>query len=106
PACIFGQDAQLRYQWICGRLFGRPVSECLGKDDSELLSPQSAEALAAVKREVLSTGRPVRRTLPLEVDRREIIRDFYLKPLRHASGELTGLNGVTMQTRGKGTTDD
>lgn len=90
---IFEQDSDLVYTWGYGRplLSDEPV---LGKRDSDLLAPPDAEALTALKKQVLATGRGLRRELQIETPRGPRSLDVILEPLRGEDGKVTGLLGA------------
>ncbi|QUD86937.1 HWE histidine kinase domain-containing protein [Phenylobacterium montanum] len=67
---VFEQDADLRYTWMHNPR--PPLGEAaLGQTDSEALEPGAAEALAPIKRQVLSSGERLRTEVALPVGGRE-----------------------------------
>jgi two-component system, chemotaxis family, CheB/CheR fusion protein len=93
PTGIFGQDAQLRYDWAFGNILGRPAEQLLGKTDSDAFG-ELGQALVAAKREVIASGQALRRRIPLAIERAGGEYDVYLQPVRSAAGQMSGLCGV------------
>jgi two-component system, chemotaxis family, CheB/CheR fusion protein len=94
PTALFGQDAQLRYDWTFCRLFGRDPREIIGKCDADLLSPQEADELVAIKKHVLASGQSVRKRLRLVVQGTSRWYDVLIEPRRDAGGATVGVCGV------------
>ena len=59
---IYNQDRALRYTWIYNPLLGFTPEGIIGKTDAELLLPEDAAPLEALKRRVLETGVGTRET--------------------------------------------
>jgi PAS domain S-box-containing protein len=58
---VFVKDLDGRYLMVnsaCARILGRPKEEIIGKDDAQLLPPETAGRLAEVDRRVMDTGEP------------------------------------------------
>ncbi|SDU32477.1 sensor histidine kinase [Stappia sp. ES.058] len=53
---IFTQDADLRYTWIHNPRFGLDPSSIVGKTDAEAFSPEAAEDMVPMKRQVMESG--------------------------------------------------
>jgi PAS domain S-box-containing protein len=60
PITVFEQDASFRYTWVYNPALGLGVDELTGKTEMELLSPESAAKLQAVKSRALTTAKPQR----------------------------------------------
>lgn len=56
PITVFNQDLDLRYRWIYNPVGGHQVAEIIGKQDTDILSPEDAAMTEKIKREVLRTG--------------------------------------------------
>lgn len=93
---VFTQDAALRYDFVSKPLFGRAVQEIQGRDDEDLLGAEVARELAALKREVLETGRAVNAELHVADGDGGHWYDFHLEALRDSSGALAGLIGTAL----------
>lgn len=93
PVTVFGQDADLRYSWICPPRPSVDSNAIIGLTDGELLEPASAEALIAVKRAVLATGEPRRQMVrALPIARNGLgVYDVYVEPVTDRDGVVTGL---------------
>ena len=58
---VFVKDLDGRYLMVnssCTRILGRPKETIIGKDDAQLLPPETAGRLAEVDRRVMDTGEP------------------------------------------------
>jgi PAS domain S-box-containing protein len=58
---VFVKDLDGRYLMVnsaCARILGRPKEEIIGKDDAQLLPPETAGRLAEADRRVMHTGEP------------------------------------------------
>lgn len=53
---VYTQDRDLRYTSISHPMLGRSVADILGHTDEEILPAESGAAIAALKREALTTG--------------------------------------------------
>ena len=54
---VYTQDRNLRYTSVSDTMLGRSVDEILGCSDEEILPPDSAAAIVALKREALDERR-------------------------------------------------
>ena len=88
---VYTQDRELRYTSISNSMLGRSVEDILGCTDTEILPPDGAAAIMAVKREVLSTGEAKRAEIPLEDSRGIRWHDLHVEPLRNDANEIIGL---------------
>ena len=95
PAGIFGQDAELGYQWAVGNVAGMRVDQVVGRRDEDLFA-EAAAPLTALKREVIENGQAMRRRIRLR--RPEGLRDYdiYVSPVPGADGKSRGVSGVIM----------
>jgi PAS domain S-box-containing protein len=59
PITVFHQDIDLRYTWVYNPIPGFRVEDMLGKRDDELLPPQEAAPLMAVKQQSLASRQRV-----------------------------------------------
>ena len=92
---FFEQDRDLRYTWLHNSQFGIPAESILHKFDSDVLAPNSATALVAMKRQVLETGTRVRRELEVEVPGGgSKYMDFSVEPRRDVGGRIVGVIGT------------
>src|SRR4028119_1360008 len=61
PDAVFVKNLDGRYLMVnsaCARILGRPKEEIIGKDDAQLLPPETAGRLAEADRQVMDTGEP------------------------------------------------
>lgn len=93
---VFTQDAQLRYTSISKSLFGLAVDAIHGRTDSELLPQGQADAIAALKHEVLKQGQPRNAELRIETGGKARWYDFHIEPMRDVAGRLIGLTGAAI----------
>lgn len=96
PILAFAQDAGLRYTWAFSPRYGDLAQSYVGKRDDELLPPEVAAQLTALKREVLATGRGLRREMPVPGLQGAADHDLVIEPQRDADGNVIGLIGAAM----------
>ncbi|MEA2755999.1 MAG: hypothetical protein QOJ54_2288, partial [Aliidongia sp.] len=89
---LAGQDADLRYQWVCGApLFDRPTEAIESRTDDELLAPAAAEVLTRTKRQVLVDGVPSGLILHLPEPAPERWVAAQIQPISDNAGRTTGI---------------
>ncbi len=91
PIVVFNQDTELRYTWIYNPALGFDASQVVGKFDSDLFLPEDAQKLAAIKREVLSTGAGKREEVVIGYNEDIKCYDLSVDPLQNADGEIVGV---------------
>ncbi len=97
PVLVFHQDLELRYTWLNRSPTEEPPEALLGKRDDELFSrPEDAAPVMALKREVLATGKGLRRELEVLLPDGLRVYDMIYEPLRDDAGELVGITGVVV----------
>ena len=95
---VFVKDLKGRYLMINSAgaaLIGRSVEEVLGKDDSELLSPDTGPAVMELDRRVVASG--ITQTYEERAAGTGGVSRLYLAtkgPYRDAHGEIAGLLGI------------
>ncbi|KAB2902120.1 MAG: PAS domain-containing protein [Kofleriaceae bacterium] len=94
PTAAFGQDADLRYEWLYGLLFGVAAERALTRTDAELFPPVLATSLDALKQRAVTGTSPVRETITLPVEGGPRQFAVYVEANRNAAGVLQGLTGV------------
>jgi PAS domain S-box-containing protein len=95
PFVVWNQDRELRYTWLYDAGAGATLDEARGKTDYELQERRDdAEAMTAVKRQVLETGRGMR--FEACTHRQSVPRyhDTVVEPLRDADGNVVGITGA------------
>lgn len=82
PTVVFNQDRELRYTWVYNAQPKSLAGKMIGKSDAELLAPEDAERLSAIKRRVLTTGVGTREETFLTVNGDVRYYDLTVEPLR------------------------
>jgi PAS domain S-box-containing protein len=88
---VYTQDRDLRYTSVSNSMLGRSVEDILGRTDAELLPPDGAAAMIAMKRGVLESGEAKRVEIPVEEVPGARWHDLHIEPLRNEAGEVVGL---------------
>ncbi len=92
PTVVFEQDLDLRYTWIHNARLGHSAESVLGKTDAALMDEASASATEALKRQVISTGTPLRREVAVAAPGRPTqYYDLSVEPRRDRSGLIVGV---------------
>jgi PAS domain S-box-containing protein len=94
---IFVKDIQGRYITInsmAARLLGRPVEGIIGKDDTELLPPESAHQIQENDRLILSTGQPQSREEIVTINHNQRIFLSTKGVYRDLQGDVAGIVGI------------
>ena len=91
PITVYMTDAELRYTWMYNVHPSYRVEDLLGKRDDEVASPADIAELMALKREVLSTGKGIRREVRVAVRGEVRYYDLTAEPTRDANGAVSGL---------------
>lgn len=91
---VFTHDADLRYTWIYNPVWNIAPQEFLGKTDAEILSPEDAETVMSIKRDVLQSGIGRREEVHLSLNNEDYWYDVKIEPLRATSGTVIGLTCV------------
>lgn len=94
---VFTMDRDLRFTWVYHGWSGPTPVDMIGKTDRELLPPEYAGPIMALKRRVLESGDPETAELPAQ-DHEGRQRWFRLaiEPTRDATGKTTGLMGTAL----------
>ena len=93
---LFSQDAGLRYRWLVNRPESWGGEDARGKTDLHVLPAGAAATAMAVKREVLSSGRPHWAELAVEGERTRQHFELYVEAERNDSGAVDGVIGVAL----------
>ncbi|HZW03170.1 MAG TPA: PAS domain S-box protein, partial [Anaerolineaceae bacterium] len=88
---LFFQDPDLRYTWIFNPANPLEESEVIGKTDDELLPPEEAERLKAIKRKVLETGTGAKEALQLSPGGITRWYEAVYEPARDTEGAIVGI---------------
>jgi PAS domain S-box-containing protein len=97
PVMVFTQDAELRYTWAHSSIPDGPdAAVILGKTDADLLPPDEAATLLALKRRVLDLGERVEGEATLTFGPRTYDISFVVAPLHDSKGTIAGLIGASV----------
>ncbi len=88
---IFEQDRNLRYTWIHNPPMGYEAYRLLGRDDVEIMGPKLGAPIAALKRQVLTTGRALQVEVTVPLGGRTQEYDLHIEPLRNSTGAVVGI---------------
>lgn len=93
---VFTQDRDLRYTSLSKPLFGRDTADILGRNDAEILPPDKAAEMVALKHEMLLKDQPM--DIEIRVDSGSGIYwyDLHIEPLRDVGGHIIGLTGAAV----------
>jgi PAS domain S-box-containing protein len=92
------KDRSGRYQLVnpsAAEVFGKPVAEILGRDDTAFFPPEIAQTLIETDQRIMTTGNAETLEERLLVNGEEKIFLSTKSPLRDANNEITGLILVT-----------
>jgi PAS domain S-box-containing protein len=88
---VYTQDRDLRYTSISNPMLGRAVEDILGRSDEEILPPESAADIVALKREALASGQAKSMEMALASGAGARWHDLHIEPLRNDAGATVGL---------------
>ncbi|GEM_PF-1862268 len=91
---VFAHDRDLRYTAIHNPTWYSSAQDFLGKTDEELILPESAATLTAMKRQVLETGTSMRKEAALQFDGETRWYDLKIEPQYDPDGSIIGIIGV------------
>jgi PAS domain S-box-containing protein len=91
PVVSFQQDRNLRYTWIHNPHPDFRSEEVLGKTDHDLLPPQDANTLTAIKARVIETGQPDRQEVTTTIAGERFHYELSVEPLRDETGAIVGV---------------
>ncbi len=95
PTAVFHQDADLRYTWYSNPHRPFASRDLLGKTDADVMSPEDAGPITALKREVLATGEARRGEVPVTAGGATTYYDLAVEPVRDGEGRTVGVMGVS-----------
>jgi len=94
---IFSQDTDLRYRWLENPpATWNAGADVRGRTDGDLLPAGAAATAVAVKREVLSTGRPHWAEFAVERNRARQHFELYVEAERDQAGAVSGVIGLAL----------
>jgi PAS domain S-box-containing protein len=88
---VYTQDSELRYTSISNPMLGCSIEDILGRTDEEILPPESAARIVAVKRETLAGGQPKNVEIAIADGPGARWHDLHIEPLRNDAGAIVGL---------------
>jgi PAS domain S-box-containing protein len=88
---VYTQDRDLRYTSISNPMLGRAIEDILGRTDADILPPDSAAAVMAMKREALAGGQAQSMEIALADGPGVRWHDLHIEPLRNDAGAIVGL---------------
>jgi PAS domain S-box-containing protein len=91
PIVVFNQDHELRYTWIYNPHPAFVPDDVIGRTDEELLSPESAATLTAIKSRVLESGVPAREEVRLKIRGANTYHLLTVEPWRDDAGSVVGV---------------
>lgn len=91
---VFTLDRDLRYTWISNSVYGLTPEQLIGRRDEDLLAPDEAAEMTALKRQVLQTGNRIQKELQFK--NKDLSFRFLVtcEPLRDERGAVTGIRGA------------
>lgn len=97
PITVFSQDRDLVYTWVFNASPEFQATQIIGKADRELLSPQDAEKIEALKRKVLQCRDVVHEEVSFMFCNSVHHFDLYLEALFDSEGEVVGVTGAAVE---------
>jgi|WetSurMetagenome_2_1015567.scaffolds.fasta_scaffold60568_2 two-component system, NarL family, sensor histidine kinase UhpB len=94
PDHIIIQDIDLRYTLVINPQLGLSEADMIGRKDHDFLEKKDADALTAIKRRVIKSGKRFRMVIPVNnlKGEREYFEGFYL-PKFDVTGRIDGVMG-------------
>jgi PAS domain S-box-containing protein len=93
---VYTTDTDLRYTWVYNPHPAFKPEDVLGRRDDQLLTPEQAEPLIALKRDALESGVGRREEFAVVVDGQLHVYDLTVEPLRDSDGAVVGLTAAAM----------
>ncbi|GJM39760.1 MAG: hypothetical protein DHS20C20_00420 [Ardenticatenaceae bacterium] len=96
PLTIFNQDRSLRSIWFYIPNPNFDPDNVLGKTDAEILPPDDAANLMAIKRRVLKTGQPAHELVHKTVNNQSFYYELSVEPLHDEHDNIAGVRCITI----------
>lgn len=93
---LFRQDRELRYTWLFDSQQGYLSAQVAGTAEGDWLKGEEAREGEKLKREVLQSGRPLRRVLSRTMGGETRLFEFVVEPLRDEQAEIVGVTGAAI----------
>lgn len=91
PILVYTTNNELRYTWMYNAYPSFDQIQVLGHRDEELLPPEEAVKLTALKRRVIERAQGERHEVQLNIADEPIVYDMTIEPLRDTGGAVSGL---------------
>lgn len=95
PASVATMDRDLRYTWAFNPYGDLAAADLIGHTDIDLYGAQAAP-IRALKQRALTLGTTERDLVGLMIGERWVTFDLCVTPLRHPSGEISGLSCLSI----------
>lgn len=92
---VYEQDADLRYTWVFPHSH-EFHQQLIGRTDTELTGDPQASLLTRLKRQVLTTGKPLREEVRVVLPKSVRYYDLMIEPRRDAKGRIVGVGGAAL----------
>ena len=97
PVTLFEQDLELRYRWVYNMPKEFPAAAIIGRTDAELLAPEAAAPIDALKRRVIASGKAEREeVVAFATGYRPARFDLCVEPRCDPSGAIVGVMCVAV----------
>jgi PAS domain S-box-containing protein len=87
----FSQDRDLRYTWAYSPYGDGAISEMLGRTDEDVLPTTERESVVALKRRVLSSGKPADGEVFYPMPRGRALLSLHVEPTHGPDGRIEGI---------------
>lgn len=96
PIIVSHQDRELRFTWIYNPPAGFTAEAVLGTTDDDLLPPEDATRLTAIKRQVLQSGVGTQQEFRIGLGGDVYFYHLTVEPLRDVDGEVAGITSAAV----------
>lgn len=93
---VFAQDKNLKHTWIFNPLIGFNTEDIIGKDDTEIHEPETAQRLTRLKAKAIQQGKSIQEEVLIKLKGEPYYFDVLIDPIKNEVGEVTGLTGVAI----------
>ena len=94
---VYTTDHDLRYTWVQNPHPAFTPADLLGRRDDELLPPEQAAPLTAIKLDVLNSGVGRRTEFSVDINGERASYDLTVEPLRDGTGKVVGVTVAAME---------
>lgn len=88
---LFSQDRHLRYVGVFGPRGEEAGSQMLGRTDDEILTAPERDAITAIKRKVIESGKTSEIEAWYEMPEGRVLFSLHIEAMRDLDGQVTGL---------------